>query len=368
MAWQHFYRNSENAKELKAESLTARPPWREFCAPKQVPDSDASYWELLRKRAEDDGRSQERGRSFQLPDTERGQFVVDAVNAAIQLRRPLLVTGAPGSGKTSLAYAIAYQLKLGPVLAWPVTARSKLSEALYLYDAVDRLQDAQLDKLRRDNSDNNSDDSSDDKPAREERELGNYIQLGPVGTAFLPSRLPRVLLIDEIDKSDLNLPNELLNLFEEGEFKLKELSRKKRSPDAQDYTTSVRTADEQVPPQPITNGLVQCYEFPIIIMTSNGERDFPSAFHRRCLRVTMPEPTKASLSPIVRSHFKGAEQQVEADLDQLIADFLGNGKAADRATDQLLNAVYLLTRSDPPSESEMERLKKLLFRSLNDIG
>ena len=362
MAWQQFRRISTSVNPLTPDGLTERPPWRAFCEVDQVPSSDDAYWNELRELAAQAERSQARGRSFQLPDTEQGQFVVDAVNAAIHLRRPLLVTGAPGSGKTSLAYAIAYQLALGPVLSWPITARSKLSDALYLYDAVDRLQDAQLDKIRREER-----RAGENAAAQEERELGDYIQLGPVGTAFLPSELPRVLLIDEIDKSDLNLPNELLNLFEEGEFTIKELARKKPSPEDNDYLTKVRTADAQMPPQDIKNGLVQCYEFPIIIMTSNGERDFPPAFHRRCLRVTMPEPNEKALWPIVLSHFGEAQTQAKEDIDELIKAFLSKGSAANRATDQLLNAVYLLTQSEAPSEQQMDRLKDLLFRSLSDV-
>lgn len=361
--------------------LPERPPWRRFLPREKVDrEKDIVHWQRLRELARDDERSRERGKSFQMPVDKNGHSdIVDAVNAAIHLRRPLLVTGVPGSGKTSLAYAIAYELQLGPVLKWPITARANLIDAQYSYDAIARLQDAQLDRTRQPNSDssNNGGDESPSQeqlPPKEEGDLGDYIQLGPVGTAFLPSRLPRVLLIDEIDKSDLNLPNDLLNLFEEGEFEIRELVRRKRQrgDDAEEaMTVEVRTADKGRV-VPITNGLVQCCEFPIVIMTSNDERDFPPAFYRRCLRVQMPNPTSASLLTIVKSHFKEADEngwtKTDENVTKLIEQFLDKGNKADRATDQLLNAIYLMTREGSPSTEEMAKLKKLLFQRLSEAN
>jgi MoxR-like ATPase len=371
MSWKYFHGNCDKDHP---EGLTAppeRPPWRQFLPTEAVDKTkDTRYWESLRCLAVKDARSVQRGRSFrvQMAENESSE-IVDAVNAAIHLRRPLLVTGAPGAGKTSLAYAIAHELQLGPVLTWPITARANLVDASYRYDAIARLQDAQLDKTRQPKAENG--EIEPQASLKEEGDLGDYIQLGPVGTAFVPSLFPRVLLIDEIDKSDLNLPNDLLNLFEEGEFEIPELVRRKRRRDVDsvDSTVTVRTADKDMEAS-ITNGRVKCCEFPIVIMTSNGERDFPPAFYRRCLRVQMPDATTDALLPIVRSHFAQADQsgwtQTEANLTGLIGKFLDKGNKADRATDQLLNAIYLMTRNEKASEAEMERLQKLLFKRLSE--
>ena len=158
-----------------------------------------------------------------------------------------------------------------------------MREGLYRYEALDRLRDSQP--------------GSDVSTAE-------FITLGPLGTAFLPFASPRVLLIDEIDKSDLQLPNELLHLFEEGGYEIPQLRREARHPSASPAEVDTDDPGERAV---IRAGRVQCRAFPIVVMTSNKERDFPPAFHRRCIRVEMPSPThRDTLLDVARHHF-GAE-------------------------------------------------------------
>jgi len=289
------------------ESLPAAPPWRQFAA------------------------NHPRGETFQASEDE-----IRAVNAALYLRRPLLVTGKPGTGKTSLAYAVAFELKLGTLLRWSITSRSTLGEGLYRYDAIGRMQDSQLRK-----------DSAPD--------IGKYLRLGPLGTALLPSARPRVLLIDELDKSDIDLPNDLLNIFEEGEYEIPELTRLEQP------EVSVRLHDS-VETTMIREGKVRCGEFPFVVITSNGEREFPPPFLRRCLRLDIDPPGRDKLSRIVSAHLG---KDVEQAAGTLIDEFLKRRTAGDIATDQLLNAIFLVTdRKVVSTDEQREELKKTLLRTL----
>ena len=350
--WKIFKGKQEEPQEEPNDHIqrlleVEAPGWRKFSGvseqKKLIPQGN--YREELQKIAKDKERDVERGRNFRIRQNQ--SEVVDAVNAALYLRRPLLVTGKPGSGKTTLAYAIAYELQLGPVLLWPITTRSTLQEGLYQYDAIARLQDAQLSQT----------DPEDQNPGY--RDIGQYIQLSPLGTAFLPSQFPRVLLIDEIDKSDINLPNDLLNLLEEGKYPIRELERlaKQRNQEQQNNQVQVVQSDDGLDVN-IYEGKVQCQAFPLIIMTSNGERDFPPAFLRRCLQVQMPKPEEADLQEIVKSHLGAANVEK---FKAIIGEFVDNNETEEGnlATDQLLNTIYLLTQN-----ADEASLKKLLFSSL----
>jgi MoxR-like ATPase len=241
---------------------------------------------------------------------------VEHVNAALYLRRPLLVTGPPGTGKSTLPYAVAHELKLGPVLHWPITSRVTLGRGLYQYDPMTRLYAAsQLETAT----------------VAERENIGRYIRLGPLGTALLPYALPRVLLIDEIDKSDIDLANDLLTVFEKGEYQIDELVRQEVD------TATVMTADG-TDRAVITRGTVLCHAFPLVIMTSNGEREFPPAFLRRCVTVNLAQPeTEEGMTEIVRAHLGDLADQS----GELVSHFFERKRRGALATDQLLNAIYL---------------------------
>jgi MoxR-like ATPase len=298
-------------------TLPEPPSWRDF---------NNSNSDPKKRRAE----------TFQARSEE-----IDLVNAALYLRRPLLVTGKPGTGKTSLAYAVAYELGLGEVLHWPITTRTTLKDGLYSYDAIGRLQDAK------------------DKDKDNLAEIGKYINLSSLGTALLPSDKPRVLLIDEIDKSDIDLPNDLLHIFEEGEFEIPELRRIADKLDRVEVQTAYK--DQKAT---IEKGRIRCTSFPFVILTSNGERDFPPPFLRRCIRLNIQEPDKTELERIVKAHLQ-LDDELSEKADNLIEQFLKKRQNGELATDQLLNAVYLVTRENSPTGTTKDDLIEKILKYLD---
>jgi MoxR-like ATPase len=332
-----IFRKDTQETHDSVDELPPAPPWRRFT----------------------DAAQEERGRKFVISDEEE-----EMVNAALYLRRPLLVTGKPGTGKSSLAYAVAHQLGLGPVLVWPITTRSTLQQGIYSYDAMARLQDASLVSRTPVEHAAFAQDTKAPVP-----DIGKYIKMGPLGTAMLPgvpSRKnsadpprPRVLLIDEIDKSDIDLPNDLLNIFEEGSFEITELRRL-----GENVSVEVGVPGSGKPVT-VKGGVVRCESFPFVVMTSNGEREFPPAFLRRCLRLEVKPHSDTVLAGIVRDRLSPAAE-VQDDVARLLAEFIDrrDTKKRDISLDQLMNAVYMRIYGLDPLMRE--RLLNAILRPLSD--
>ncbi len=209
------------------------------------------------------------GREPYIPSPE----LIEVVNLTIFLqKRPLLLKGEPGCGKTRLARAVADELGL-PYESWYIQSTTKARDGFYTYDAIARLQDAQLAHL-------------DEQERSKVKDPKNYIKLGPLGRAFynsLKKSQRTVVLIDEIDKADIDFPNDLLQALDEGRFPIQE------------------TGEE------IKANLKQP---PIIFITSNDEKDLPDAFLRRCLFHYINFPEKPELINIVNAHFPDAQPGV----------------------------------------------------------
>ncbi|CAM5640940.1 AAA family ATPase [Streptomyces avidinii] len=326
------------------DALPDPPPWRDFDGgPVAEPGGPA--------RVADGNVARRLGAHRQAAELHRPEpEELEAINAALYLRRPLLVTGFPGTGKSTLAHAVAHELRLGRVLRWPVVSRTVLQDGLYRYDALARLQDVQIAASGGGPAPGTHGSGSESGTAAGPAAvpgIGKYIRLGPLGTALLPTARPRVLLIDELDKSDIDLPNDLLNVLEEGEFALPELER------VADTEPEVQVLTDDGTKVTVRGGRVRCRAFPFIILTSNGERDFPAALLRRCIQLGLGQPGEKRLATMVRAHLGEEAARLGADL---IREFLSRSQTELVAADQLLNAVYLTHYAAPPTREDLADL------------
>lgn len=268
----------------------------------------------------------------------------ECVRLAIALDRPLLLMGAPGSGKTKLASAIAYEftqknqelLKLKgltnyPYETWYVKSTSRARDGLYIYDAVGRLRDAQLAGVKQ----------LDDEGLQRLRDKNQegYIKYGALGKAFNNS-LRTIVLIDEIDKADIDFPNDLLLELDEKRFFIEE--------------TQTWVPDDN-----------QSMPFPIVIITSNNEKDLPDAFLRRCIFYYLEFPSKEQLVKILKAHF--SENKLPDFLnEELVSSFLelreDTGKTSGKqvSTSELIDWVKALIISWLPGQIS-EKIKKKEF-------
>lgn len=239
-----------------------------------------------------------------------------AVNAAAQLRRPLLVKGEPGTGKTVLAIEVAKAFET-PLIEWHIKSTTKAQQGLYEYDAVSRLRDSQLGDER-------------------VKDIRNYIKKGKLWEAFTKEQTP-VLLIDEIDKADIEFPNDLLLELDRMEFHVYE-----------------------------TGETVKATTRPIVIITSNNEKELPDAFLRRCFFHYIRFPDKETMQDIVEVHFPGIQKFLVREALNIFYDIRDvPGLKKKPSTSELLDWLKLLLNEDMPLDVLKSRDPKKLIPPLH---
>ena len=239
-----------------------------------------------------------------------------AVNAAVALERPLLIKGEPGTGKTVLAYEIARALG-APLITWHVKSTTKAHNGLYEYDAVSRLRDSQLGEAR-------------------VHDVRNYIRPGKLWEAFTAPSRP-VLLIDEIDKADIEFPNDLLQELDRMEFYVHE-----------------------------TDETIRAAIRPVVVITSNNEKELPDAFLRRCFFHYIRFPDEATMAAIVEVHFPGLKPRlVSAALKTFYEIRDTPGLKKKPSTSELLDWLKLLLVEDIDIETLREQAPNKLIPPLH---
>jgi len=239
-----------------------------------------------------------------------------AVNAAITLQRPLLVKGEPGTGKTMLAVQVAKALGV-PLLEWHIKSTTKAQQGLYEYDAVSRLRDSQLGDAR-------------------VQDIHNYIVKGMLWQAFSADN-PVVLLIDEIDKADIEFPNDLLRELDRMEFYVYE-----------------------------TRELVKAKQRPIVFITSNNEKELPDAFLRRCFFHYIRFPDKETMEKIVQVHFPSLKKSLLREAMEAFFEVREvPGLKKKPSTSELLDWLKLLLAEDIPAEALRSNDRKTIIPPLH---
>ena len=239
-----------------------------------------------------------------------------AVNAAVALERPLLIKGEPGTGKTVLAYEIARAMK-APLITWHIKSTTKAHNGLYEYDAVSRLRDSQLGEAR-------------------VHDVRNYLKPGKLWEAFTAPNRP-VLLIDEIDKADIEFPNDLLQELDRMEFYVQE-----------------------------TDETIRAEVRPIVVITSNNEKELPDAFLRRCFFHYIRFPDDQTMRSIIEVHFPGIKQRLVSEALKTFYEIRDTpGLKKKPSTSELLDWLKLLLVDDVDPATLREKTPARLIPPLH---